>query len=137
MVASNSPGETPSPPVISESDAADDAFTEAPAKEIYVYGSAQMPGEFFGGMFNLMVHPILNMTLGVMMILFATAQTVYSVPYWALGIELSPTYHGRTRVAVVRTFFARVAAFSHPGFFPSAPLPCSPIQPRERVGSSF
>jgi GPH family glycoside/pentoside/hexuronide:cation symporter len=51
---------------------------------------------------------------GVMMVLFATAQTVYSVPYWAQGIELSPTYHGRTRVALVRTLFQRVVAFSGP-----------------------
>lgn len=160
-------------------------------KEVLCYGSAQIPGELMNSPFNLIVHPILTMTLGVSpalvgmilairglwdaftdpvmayisdnfksrwgrrrpfiftgglamiligifawyiprdfdeihiaiyfgigMILFATAQTVYSVPYWAQGIELSPSYHGRTRVVVIRTLFARTAALSGPWLFP-------------------
>jgi len=168
---------------------------EAPLKEVVFYGSAQVPGEFMGSTFNLLVHPILNMTLGVspaligiilavrglwdaftdpimayisdnfksrwgrrrpfiliggllmfifailawyiprdyseteiawyfgfMMIMFATTQTIYSVPYWAQGIELSPSYHGRTRVAVTRTLFQRIAALTGPWLFPFCTL---------------
>ncbi len=168
---------------------------EAPLREVVAYGSGAVPNELIGSTFNNLVHPILNMTLGVspaivglllsfrgiwdaftdpvmaylsdnfksrwgrrrpfifaggltmlvlgsvawfiprdlselgmawyfgaMMVLFATAQTVYSVPYWAQGIELSPTYHGRTRVALVRTLFQRVFAFSGPWLLPFCTL---------------
>ena len=186
--------ETPSP-VAADAATTETAFHEAPPREVAYYGAAQVPGELMGGMFNVMIHPILNMTLGVnpaiigilllirglwdaftdplmayfsdnfksrwgrrrpfilvgglamilfgalawyiprglgemqiawyfgiVMILFATAQTVYSVPYFAFGIELSPTYNGRTRVAAVRTFFSRLAALSAPWLFPFCTL---------------
>jgi len=168
---------------------------EAPMREVVFYGSAQVPGELMNSPFNLIVHNILTMSLGVnpalvglilairgfwdaftdpimaylsdnfksrwgrrrpfilfgglamivvgvvawfiprgfgeveiavffgiMLLLFATCQTVYSVPYWAQGIELSPSYHGRTRVALVRTLFARTAALSGPWLFPFCTL---------------
>jgi len=168
---------------------------EAPPREVIAYGSGAVPNELIGSTFNNLIHPILNMTLGVspaivglllsfrgiwdaftdpvmayisdntksrwgrrrpyifvggltmlvlgslawfiprglsemgiawyfgvMMVLFATSQTVYSVPYWAQGIELSPTYHGRTRVALVRTLFHRVFAFSGPWLLPFCTL---------------
>lgn len=55
---------------------------------------------------------------GVGLILFATAQTIFSVPYTALSFELSPSYHGRTRVQMYRTWVGRVANFASPYLFP-------------------
>jgi len=45
--------------------------------------------------------------LGVSL-LFYTGFTVFGVPYLALGYELSPDYHERTRVMAFRTWFASV-----------------------------
>lgn len=42
-------------------------------------------------------------------ILFYTAFTVFGVPYVALGYELSPDYHERTRIMSFRTWFQSVA----------------------------
>jgi len=39
----------------------------------------------------------------VAILLFTTLSTVQSVPYFAMGIELSPSYDGRTQVAVYRS----------------------------------
>ncbi len=44
-------------------------------------------------------------------ILFYTAFTVFGVPYVALGYELSPDYHERTRVMSFRTGFQSIAGF--------------------------
>lgn len=55
---------------------------------------------------------------GVGLILFATAQTIFSVPYGALGFELSGTYNGRTRVQMGRTLAGRMASFASPYLFP-------------------
>lgn len=44
-------------------------------------------------------------------ILFYTAFTVFGVPYVALGYELSPDYHERTRIMSFRTWFQSVAGF--------------------------
>jgi glycoside/pentoside/hexuronide:cation symporter, GPH family len=55
---------------------------------------------------------------GIGLILFATAQTIFSVPYGALGFELSGTYNGRTRVQMGRTFSSRIASFASPYLFP-------------------
>lgn len=52
------------------------------------------------------------------MMLVATAQTIYSVPYYALGIELSPTYHGRTRVVAYRSVFEKVMGLISPWYLP-------------------
>jgi len=41
-------------------------------------------------------------------IAFYTAFTVFGVPYLALGYEMSPDYHERTRVMAFRTWFASV-----------------------------
>ena len=56
------------------------------------------------------------MTVGMMLV--ATAQTVFSVPYYALGIELSPTYHGRTRVVAYRSIFEKVMGLLSPWYLP-------------------
>lgn len=45
----------------------------------------------------------------IVSILFYTAFTVFGVPYVALGYELSPDYHERTRVMSFRTWFQSVA----------------------------
>jgi glycoside/pentoside/hexuronide:cation symporter, GPH family len=45
-------------------------------------------------------------------LLFYTAYTVFAVPFVALGFELTPDYHERTRVLAVRTFFGSLAGIS-------------------------
>lgn len=55
---------------------------------------------------------------GAGLLLFATAQTIFSVPYGALSFELSPSYHGRTRVQMYRTWMGRVGSFAGPYLFP-------------------
>ncbi len=55
---------------------------------------------------------------GIGLILFATAQTIFSVPYGALGFELSETYSGRTRVQMGRTLSNRISQFASPYLFP-------------------
>lgn len=55
---------------------------------------------------------------GVGVFAFATAQTIFSVPYGALGFELSSTYHGRTRVQMGKALANRIASFASPYLFP-------------------
>ncbi len=52
------------------------------------------------------------------LLLFATSQTIYSVPYGALGLELSLSYNGRTRVQMARTLAVRIVSFATPYLFP-------------------
>jgi len=40
--------------------------------------------------------------LGVALLLFSTAQTMFSVPHYALGVEMTDAYHERTRVFGLR-----------------------------------
>lgn len=56
--------------------------------------------------------------LTIAMMMVATAHTVFSVPYYALGIELSPSYHGRTRVVAYRSIFEKVMGLVSPWFLP-------------------
>lgn len=58
-----------------------------------------------------------------MLLLFYTATTVCNVPYYALGMELSRTYDGRTRVVAVRSVFDNIAQFITPWLFPFCLLP--------------
>ncbi len=48
------------------------------------------------------------------MLIFTTLTTVNSVPYYALGIELSPSYSGRTQVVVYRSIMNKVAGLLSP-----------------------
>lgn len=48
------------------------------------------------------------------MLIFTTLTTVNSVPYYALGIELSPSYSGRTQVVVYRSIMNKVAGLALP-----------------------
>lgn len=41
-------------------------------------------------------------------LLFLTSFTIYSVPYWALGSEMTPDYNERTRVVAVRTMIGLI-----------------------------
>lgn len=45
-------------------------------------------------------------------LLFYTAFTIFGVPYLALGFELSPDYHERTRVMAFRTWFASIGGIA-------------------------
>ncbi|NLF39908.1 MFS transporter [bacterium] len=52
----------------------------------------------------------------VAILLIETSSTVFTVPFYALGIELSPSYHGRTRVAAYRGFINGIGGFISPWF---------------------
>lgn len=54
----------------------------------------------------------------ITLMMLATTHTVYSVPYFALGIELSPDYHGRTRVVCYRSIFQKILALVQPWYLP-------------------
>ena len=49
--------------------------------------------------------------LGVLF-LYSTGYAMFSVPFMALGLELTPDYHERTRVLSYRTFFAAASGIS-------------------------
>lgn len=49
------------------------------------------------------------MFLIITALLFLTSFTIYSVPYWALGSEMTPDYNERTRVVAVRTMIGLIA----------------------------
>lgn len=51
-------------------------------------------------------------------LLFALLSTVQSVPYYALGIELCPSYNGRTRVVVARTYVDKLMGLVSPWIIP-------------------
>ncbi len=50
----------------------------------------------------------------VVCILFFTAQTIFSVPYTALGYELTPDYHERTRLMAWRAYFGKLSGLLFP-----------------------
>ncbi|MDB6094985.1 MAG: sodium:melibiose symporter [Verrucomicrobia bacterium] len=52
-----------------------------------------------------------------------TAFSVFSVPYIALGLELTPDYHERTKVQVWRTYFSLVPGFTSGWFLWFCKLP--------------
>lgn len=47
-------------------------------------------------------------------LIFTTLTTVNSVPYYALGIELSPSYNGRTQVVTYRAIMNKIAGLLAP-----------------------
>lgn len=47
-------------------------------------------------------------------LIFTTLTTVQSVPYYALGIELCPSYDGRTRVVTYRSVMDKIAGLASP-----------------------
>jgi len=54
---------------------------------------------------------------------FALLSTIQSVPYYALGIELCPSYDGRTRVVVARAYVDKLMSFVAPWVMPFVFLP--------------
>lgn len=56
-------------------------------------------------------------------VLFSLFQTIYSVPYWALGIELAPSYNGRTKVVAYRSVFQKAINLLQPWVLPFCFLP--------------
>jgi len=56
-------------------------------------------------------------------LIFYLASTMYSVPYIALGMEVSPDYHERTSVMAYRTVLSQVGALCIGGFFWFTSLP--------------
>lgn len=50
----------------------------------------------------------------VAMLLFTTLTTVQSVPYYAMGIEIAPSYDGRTRVVTYRAVMDKLAGLVAP-----------------------
>lgn len=59
----------------------------------------------------------------VILLCFATFQTIFGVPYYALGIELAPSYDGRTKLVQLRSFFQQIMALLNPWFWPFCLLP--------------
>jgi len=47
-------------------------------------------------------------------LIFATLATVNAAPYYALGIELSPSYEGRTQVVVYRSIMNKIVGLIQP-----------------------
>jgi len=62
-------------------------------------------------------HFALGSHLLVSTLLLFTFFAIYSVPYMALGLELSPDYHERTRVQVWRTYFGLVPILTAGWFY--------------------
>ncbi len=62
-------------------------------------------------------HFALGSHLLVTTMLLFTFFAIYSVPYMALGLELSPDYHERTRVQVWRTYFGLVPILTTGWFY--------------------
>ncbi len=51
-------------------------------------------------------------------LLQATFSTIFGVPYYALGIELAPSYEGRTKLVAIRAIFQKFMAFLNPWIMP-------------------
>ena len=63
-------------------------------------------------------HRTVAIYLLVASLLFALLSTVQSVPYYALGIELCPSYDGRTRVVVARGYVDKAMSLVSPWVTP-------------------
>lgn len=68
-------------------------------------------------------HQHVCMYILVVVLLFTTANAIISVPYYALGIELCPSYDGRTRVVTYRSIIDKTAALASPWVLPFCLLP--------------
>jgi len=61
--------------------------------------------------------------LMIISLVLATVQTVFAVPYYALGIELAPSYDGRTKVVAYRGLFSKFIGIASGWFLPFCLLP--------------
>jgi len=59
----------------------------------------------------------------VALIIMATFNTIGGVPFYALGIELAPSYDGRTKMVVWRSIISQLIGFLRPWLFPFVLLP--------------
>ncbi|OAM91662.1 MFS transporter [Termitidicoccus mucosus] len=62
-------------------------------------------------------HAVLAIQFLVTTLLLYTFFAIYSVPYMALGLELSPDYHERTRVQVWRSYIGLIPMLTAGGFY--------------------
>lgn len=60
--------------------------------------------------------------LGVTLIIFYTAYTIFSVPFISLGYEMTPDYNERTRVQAFGGFFGKIGEYLYSWMFPLASL---------------
>jgi glycoside/pentoside/hexuronide:cation symporter, GPH family len=58
------------------------------------------------------------------LILFFTACTIFEIPHGALGMEMSPDYHERTRLFSAKSFLGNLFAMGTPWLFALANLEC-------------
>ncbi|MBK1876876.1 MFS transporter [Pelagicoccus mobilis] len=68
-------------------------------------------------------HQTIANYMGVAIVMLAIATTVQNVSYGALTFEMSPSYHGRTRVQVYRAYCQKVLGLANPWWMPIAMLP--------------
>ena len=59
----------------------------------------------------------------IALIIMATFNTIGGVPYYALGIELAPSYNGRTKLVAFRSVMGQIIGFTRPWLFPFVLLP--------------
>lgn len=72
---------------------------------------------------NNVYHRQVTIYLLVACLIFTTLTTVNSVPYYALGIELCPSYDGRTRVVTYRSAVEKATGLLGPWILPFCFLP--------------
>lgn len=58
-----------------------------------------------------------------MSLLFYTAVTIFEIPHGALGMEMTPDYHERTRLFSAKSFVGNVGAMITPWFYAMANMP--------------
>ncbi len=68
-------------------------------------------------------HQKVTVYLLIACLMFTTLTTVNSVPYYALGIEICPSYDGRTRVVTYRSVVDKAMALVGPWILPFCFLP--------------
>jgi len=64
----------------------------------------------------------LALWLGITLMIFYTAYTVFSVPFISLGYEMTPDYDERTRVQAYGGFFGKVGEYLYSWMFPLSSL---------------
>ncbi|HMO50680.1 MAG TPA: MFS transporter [Kiritimatiellia bacterium] len=97
----------------------DDIFTlpvrppPAPGKSAGMWANIIDGAKAFWAPKNFEQRPLILYTL-IAVLLFTTLTTVQSVPYYALGIEVSPSYNGRTQVVTYRAIMNQIAGLVQP-----------------------
>lgn len=92
----------------------------------YIVTGAVMCGLLFAAMWMVpagLSHGGYAVFMTVMMLLFYTAFTIYTVPYHAIGYEITTDYHERTSVMSYRLFFNHVGLIIVGWLFAATQLP--------------